>query len=944
MPRPPRPARPSVASDVGLALLVLVLGLSVSATAQTPATLPSPNPESSGRFGIAVAGVPDANGDGDGDLLIGAHAESSGGLAGAGRAYLVSGATGAVLLTLASPNGQADGGFGFSVAGVPDADGDGRGDLLIGAPMEAVSGSLERGRAYLYSGATGALLQTLTSSFQLEFTLQFGYAVAGVPDTDGDGRGDLLIGAGLQETQAFLHSGGSGALIRTLSTPNYEGDSGFGKAVAGVGDVNGDGRGDLLIGAGGENGGGATNSGRAYLYDGAAGTVLRTLESPNGEASGRFGDAVAGVPDVDGDGFGELLIGAPGEDVGSVLDGGRAYLVSGASGAAMHALSAPQPQTAGRFGAAVAGVADADGDGRGDLLIGADDEDGGGATDAGRAYLVSGTTAQILRRLASPNAEADGAFGSAVAGVPDLNGDGLGDIAIGAPAEDASATDDGRAYLYASSTASASLAGPEGWRLLASPVLSSVQSLLSGLFTQGAAGATTSDGGPNVFGYDETIARDRDLGFTALTDLDVGTGAGRGYAVYAFEDDDPTTGGVQGGFPKALSVTGLGATGSDVEFPITFTSTAELQEDGWNLIGNPYDASLDWDVAGWTKSGLDNTIYVYDPAAGTYTTWNGTAGSLGDGLVDDFQGFWVKAHASNPQLVAPAGARTTATPPVAASTALGLAVEGTVAGQAVRDELFVAFHGDALVGLDPLDAYELVPFRSHYAALYALADGVALDISALPAGEASVEIPLDVAAVADGAFTGGAMTLTWPDLSDLPASWRLTLADTRENTTVDLRAESGYAFSIASSNRAAREVLEGKAAQETPPVPTPLFDAAEGAHHRSAGARFMLRIDAGASVDAEDDTPGGFGIASVRPNPLGGRGVVVARLSEGGRARLALYDALGREAALLLDRTLPAGRHEVTLDPAALGLAAGVYVVRLQAGDRTASQTITVLR
>ncbi len=127
--------------------------------------LASPDGEPYGRFGSAVAGVGDLDGDGVPDLLVGAWGESPGTSPDvAGRAYALSGADRSVLHTLASPNEQESGGFGFSVAGVPDADGDGVGDLLVGAVGESPGPSPNNaGRVYLYSGATGALLRTLAS-------------------------------------------------------------------------------------------------------------------------------------------------------------------------------------------------------------------------------------------------------------------------------------------------------------------------------------------------------------------------------------------------------------------------------------------------------------------------------------------------------------------------------------------------------------------------------------------------------------------------------------------------------------------------------------------------------------------------------------------------------------------------------------------------------------
>jgi hypothetical protein len=116
--------------------VLLALLLPAFSRAQAPPlTLNSPNPENIGEFGGSVSGVPDADGDGCSDLLVGAG-EEGGGAEDAGRAYLYSGATGALLRTLQSPNVEINGQFGVSVSGVPDANGDGRGDLLVGAFLE----------------------------------------------------------------------------------------------------------------------------------------------------------------------------------------------------------------------------------------------------------------------------------------------------------------------------------------------------------------------------------------------------------------------------------------------------------------------------------------------------------------------------------------------------------------------------------------------------------------------------------------------------------------------------------------------------------------------------------------------------------------------------------------------------------------------------------------
>ncbi len=398
--------------------------------------LSAPEPQGGTNFGLAVAGVTDADGDGRGDILVGAREQ----------VHLFSGATGALLHTILPPDSARS--FGTAVAGVPDVNGDGRTDLLVGASL--TFGAFDNaGRVYLFSGTTGSRLRTLDSP-DPHFDGMFGRAVTGVQDVDGDGRGDLLIGSRDAGGQAYLFSGATGLLLDTLFSPDPMSGDNFGAAVAAVPDTDGDGLDDLLIGAFAgmhEN----IRSGRAYLFSGATRALLHTLDSPDPKNFGDFGEAVAGVPDVDGDGRGDLLIGAPQENGSSNLTwAGRAYLFSGTIGALLRSLDSPNPGANDRFGISVSGTADVDGDERGDILVGAFFED-----ETGRAYAFSGATGALLQPLDSPNPDPVGLFGSAIATLPDANGDGRDDFLVGAPQENGGGFNAGQAYLYSGAGAPA---------------------------------------------------------------------------------------------------------------------------------------------------------------------------------------------------------------------------------------------------------------------------------------------------------------------------------------------------------------------------------------------------------------------------------------------------------------------------------------------------------
>lgn len=442
---------------------LLPMSLALPALAQVQG-IASPTQSFNGYFGLSLTSVPDVNGDGRADIAVldpnVFNSNSS-----FGRVRIYSGATGQHIRSLVPvAGGDWRGALVFqrsAISGIPDVNGDGRGDIIIGAPSEAPGASPNgAGRAYIYSGATGALLRILKSPGE-ELNGAFGYTVSGVPDLDGDGRGDVVIGAPYEDPgtsptdcgRAYIYSGATGVLLRKLLPPVAEQFGNFGSFVAGIGDVNGDARGDVLVAAVNESTvpNVTFDEGRVHLYSGATGARIRTFTSPRQVQLGGFGQVVAPVPDVNGDGRPDILITAPGHDPFSnlPLSSGMAYLYSGANGAHLRTFVSPNRETDGWFGFSAAGVPDLTGDGRGDIVIGAVYENAG-LTNSGRVYIFSGANGALFRTLVSPNNESHGNFGFGVAGMPDVTGNARGDVLVGAPYEDpgASPDDAGRVYLY----------------------------------------------------------------------------------------------------------------------------------------------------------------------------------------------------------------------------------------------------------------------------------------------------------------------------------------------------------------------------------------------------------------------------------------------------------------------------------------------------------------
>jgi hypothetical protein len=200
--------------------------------------------------------------------------------------------------------------FSMQGAAVDDLDGDGVLDFVIGAPQPV---GVLPGYAVVLSGRDGTQLYRFNGIAAGDM---FGWAVAGPGDVNGDGVGDIAIGA----PNADPGGRGNAGMVRVFSGADgsrlydYTGSVGgemLGKALVGPGDVNGDGLADLLIGAPGARPGGVQEAGRCYLYASREG-LLQVFDG--GTAIGGLGSSLAAIGDVNGDGYADLAIGAPGEN------------------------------------------------------------------------------------------------------------------------------------------------------------------------------------------------------------------------------------------------------------------------------------------------------------------------------------------------------------------------------------------------------------------------------------------------------------------------------------------------------------------------------------------------------------------------------------------------------------------------------------------------------
>jgi hypothetical protein len=560
---------------------------------------------------VAIAG--DLNCDQFADI-VGTHVDT--GVQGADAAHLViyRGLPGTIstvpYATITGFQGTTQNG-GLEVAPAGDVNGDGCADLLVGeSEFTYFQGDFRRGRALVFYGRT--TLSSASTDADADWSYfttsasrdidELGFAVSAAGDVNFDGYGDILVGAPGYENELFddglvlLFYGSAETLEPAASRfwrSSLAGDQ-LGTAVETVGDLNGDGYSDIVVGVPGFDGSGGSDSGRAYLYYGGSGT-------PNGgvdflwegaDQSDLFGQAVDGAGDVNGDGYEDVIIGAPNADNGAVTFTGKAYLYFGgpAGPSATPAATLRGTSQGDAMGWSVCRAGDIDRDGFGDVVVGAPFQRAGGVDGAGCAYVHYGTATGLDGSRITPlcgSAEFANYGWRLASG--DFNGDGFSDVAVSEPFS----TQNGRPYA---GRVDVFLGGVGGLRT--TPIRTLTGSVSQQFFGFALAGAGDVDG-------------DR------YSDLVVGG--------YGYENGQSSEGQIQVhyGHPT-LGLSGV----TSIESNVANAAFGRVVDAAGDVNG---DGRGDIIVA---ASGIGNgTVYVYHGAAGGLASgpaWSATGGQTGE--------------------------------------------------------------------------------------------------------------------------------------------------------------------------------------------------------------------------------------------------------------------------------------------------------------------------
>jgi len=471
------------------------------------------------------------------------------------------------------------------------------------------------------------------------------------------------------------------------------------------------------------------------------------------------------------------------------------------------------------------------------------------------------------------------------------------------------------------------IAGNSGFRMMSSPVAGTIYSdLLNELWTQGVTGGDVTDGSTaNIWSLNSYSGTQSWTEFTDISTSGASLNSGEGFLVYVFSDTDWDG---DDDLPVTLSVAGKLNSGS-----VTFPNSGTIAASKYGLAGNPYNATIDFDLIDLTN--IEDNISVWDDANSDWKTWDksGQTGDLSNGLIAPYQGFWVQATSSG------SGSVGIQTSDKSGTGTFYRTVDDEERGSisilsstsTSTSENFISFHQDAVPGDSGLGAKKLLPFQaSSRMVSMSIIEEQPYKINELPFfHDEMLIIPYDVMDIElnENNFItqSSEVILSW-NIEELPDHISIILIDEITGQQIYLNQESEYVFTT---------IPKGSFSA--------IYDGPVSTYPLLGDPRFTMQIIYGALDNGLTEVmPTDYALSPIYPNPFNPSTTVHLYIPQVSRVGLQVYDVKGALVETLLNDMMSPGQHQFIWNPQELST--GIYFLRLTAANQTFTQKVTYVK
>lgn len=335
--------------------------------------------------------------------------------------------------------------------------------------------------------------------------------------------------------------------------------------------------------------------------------------------------------------------------------------------------------------------------------------------------------------------------------------------------------------------------GAAGWATIGMPVGGrTLADWNDDIITSGFNGSSTGSGTfVNIYTYDETVGGNSDAAAAYIPATDITNTVDPKDGYFVFIADNATT-----VADKLLDVSGPPLTGSQV-MNISYTNNVSVDEDGWNLINNPYCSDIDWTAGTWTKTNMDDAIYIYDAENNQYVGYvDGVSHNGGNEIIASSQAFLVHANAVGAALVAEESVKTLGstdfykTPVNKAAVGLMRMQLDGLNGMYHDETIFRTRTGASSNFDSQYDAYKLYSFDAAAPNISSMVNGIQYVVNSVNDLSTNLDLPVKV-----NVTTAGTYTINFVGLDNFRSQVNcFTFEDKLTNTTIDLALDSSYSF------------------------------------------------------------------------------------------------------------------------------------------------------